>query len=145
MRLKMSHLHLLNPHLPLLCLKPARASISPLLVRWIYRLPSVRYFQPKRRFPTSPSQLIDSAPPPSFTPPSIPSPSRQQPTSLSFSSRFDGPMRVLHDLGGDDGMDLEENDPIKRQVLTFGEARRAFKLHVERTPVRTYADSRQVL
>lgn len=39
-------------------------------------------------------------------------------------------MRVLHDLGADDGLDTEDNDPIKRQILTLGEARRTFKTYV---------------
>ena len=54
----------------------------------------------------------------------------ETPQSVPTSTSFHGAMRVLHDLGADDGLDTEDNDPIKRQVLTLGEARRAFKTSV---------------
>jgi hypothetical protein len=36
-------------------------------------------------------------------------------------------MRVLQDLGANDGFDMENHDPISRQVITLGEASMAHK------------------
>jgi hypothetical protein len=57
----------------------------------------------------------------------------QVPPTLPLShtspdTAFNGPMKVLRDLGADDGFDVEIHDSITRQVITSGEASIAFKM-----------------
>ena len=40
---------------------------------------------------------------------------------------FNGPMRVLQELGANDGFDVEVHDPIARQIITAGEASMAHR------------------
>lgn len=54
----------------------------------------------------------------------------QNPPAASPDTNFNGPMKVLQDLGADDASDVENHDPIIRQVFTRGEASVAFKLCV---------------
>ncbi|WWD19405.1 hypothetical protein CI109_103865 [Kwoniella shandongensis] len=46
----------------------------------------------------------------------------------SPDAAFNGPMKVLQELGADDAFDVECHDPITRQILTQGEASVAFRL-----------------
>ncbi|ORY23121.1 hypothetical protein BCR39DRAFT_549915 [Naematelia encephala] len=63
--------------------------------------------------------------------------------STSPSTRFNGPMKVLQDLGTDDAIDMENHDPISRQFLTFGEASVAFNLFFSKChPNAPFLDSR---
>jgi hypothetical protein len=42
-------------------------------------------------------------------------------------------MRVLQELGANDGFDVEVHDPIARQIITLGEASIAHKTYVLRS------------
>lgn len=56
-----------------------------------------------------------------------------QPVSTPKASpdtQFSGPMRVLQELGANEGSDLEINDPIARQIVTTGEVSMAFRMCV---------------
>jgi hypothetical protein len=39
-------------------------------------------------------------------------------------------MKVLQELGAEDVSDIENHDPVIRQILTYGEASVAFRLYV---------------
>ena len=67
---------------------------------------------------------------------SLPLPPAQQRAALnsplSPTTTFNGPLKVLQELGADDPFEIEEHDPIARQVITYGEATIAFKMYVGR-------------
>jgi len=48
----------------------------------------------------------------------------------SPDTQFSGPMRVLQELGANEGFDLEVHDPIARQIVTTGEVSMAFRMYV---------------
>ena len=49
----------------------------------------------------------------------------------SPDASFNGPLKVLQDLGANDALEPENHDPILRQVITAGEAAIAVRLCVE--------------
>lgn len=60
---------------------------------------------------------------------SLPAPQHHTPDAPSPTTTFNGPLRVLQELGADDPSDTEEHDPVTRQIITYGEASVAFKMY----------------
>nr|XP_031863799.1 uncharacterized protein CI109_000441 [Kwoniella shandongensis]KAA5530871.1 hypothetical protein CI109_000441 [Kwoniella shandongensis] len=97
--------------------------------------PSTIFPPPPQEQPVQTDQAIFSDPSPTyFDPPSATHsvPAQSLPSiPLSHTSpdaAFNGPMKVLQELGADDAFDVECHDPITRQILTQGEASVAFRL-----------------
>lgn len=79
-----------------------------------------------------------NAPSSSSQPFTLPPPHTTSPRSPSTT--FNGPLRVLQELGADDPFDMEEHDPIARQIITLGEASIAFRMYVCSIDYRRQAD-----